>query len=363
MPHSDARPEPHGAAADRLRRLLGPDTSEPGDTPSPAPVDADRWVPWGEESSSEHAVESDEPGASPSTVDLGAGAGRPAGVHRAAARTRARQRSDRLASPGSGLRDAIADRLPVTLRSGAVAISGPASIGLTLVAVLAVVVVVVLWHSGRPEVRAAPPRLVASGPTPASSGPTSGAGVQPAGSRGTQNVVGAGGSTPTAQAPTSIMVDVAGRVRHPGVVELRSGARVVDAIEAAGGALADADLRPLNLAQMLSDGEQVLVLGEGEAVAGAAGSGVSGGAGGPGAEGGGSPGSTATGARAPGSPVDLNSATAADLDALPGVGPVLAQRIVDWRQQHGRFSNVEELQEVSGIGAAKYDDLKILVSV
>lgn len=156
----------------------------------------------------------------------------------------------------------------------------------------------------------------------------------------------AGGST-SASASAGVVVDVAGKVRRPGIVRLAVGARVVDALTAAGGALPGVDLTPLNLARRLVDGEQVLV---GVAAASAA------------APGGGTAG-TAAGAGGAGGQLDLNAATVEQLEALPGVGPVLAQRIADWRTEHGRFSTVDELREVSGIGAKKFADLKDRVRV
>ena len=141
-----------------------------------------------------------------------------------------------------------------------------------------------------------------------------------------------------AGAPTSagqVVVDVAGRVRRPGLVHLPAGARVDDALRAAGGALPGADTTALNLARKVQDGEQVLV-----GVAGAAPTGAKGGQ------------------------LDLNSATVEDFDALPGIGPVLAARIVDWRTEHGgRFASVDQLREVSGIGESKYSSLKAKVTV
>jgi competence protein ComEA len=150
-----------------------------------------------------------------------------------------------------------------------------------------------------------------------------------------------------------VVVAVAGRVRHPGVVRLPTGARVIDAVRAAGGALPRADLGLLNLARRLSDGELVVV--------GVPGVGV------PGAPQGGPPGGSPSSGASPGTAetatVDLNAATAEQLDALPGVGPVLAQRIVEWRAAHGRFSSVAQLQEVDGIGAAKFAQLRDRVTV
>jgi competence protein ComEA len=154
-------------------------------------------------------------------------------------------------------------------------------------------------------------------------------------------------STTTAGATPQLVVDVAGRVRHPRVVRLPAGSRVQDALAAAGGALPGSDLVGLNLAQPLADGEQVVVAlpGRGSAVNGGAG------AGGGGSLASGSGSGTGPGGSLSGSvSVDLNTADASALDGLPGVGPVLAQRILDWRTQHGRFSTVDELDEVSGIG-------------
>ena len=144
----------------------------------------------------------------------------------------------------------------------------------------------------------------------------------------------------------TVVVDVAGEVRRPGVVELPVGSRVVDAIDAAGGARPGVDLRGLNLARVLADGEQVLV---GRAPAGAVPPvGVT------------SPG---TGPPAPGALVDLNTADLAALDALPEIGPVTAQAIVTWREEHGGFTAVQELLEVDGIGPATLETVAPLVTV
>jgi competence protein ComEA len=147
--------------------------------------------------------------------------------------------------------------------------------------------------------------------------------------------------------PAEIMVDVAGRVRHPGVYTFHLGDRVVDAIERAGGALAGSDLTSLNLAALLTDAEQIVV---GKAGAGGASSGTSSGNGSGG--GGGS-----------GEKVNVNTATLDQLIALPGVGPVLAQRIITYREQHGAFRSVRDLLNVPGIGDAHMADLEPLVTV
>jgi len=153
-------------------------------------------------------------------------------------------------------------------------------------------------------------------------------------------------STGAAGLPTVagvLLVHVVGQVRRPGVVRLPPGSRVLDAVQAAGGATSSADLNHLNLARPVADGEQIVVPKPGESIP----------AGGVPGAGGGVPGSTGPGSTTAGSaggPIDLNTADATALDSLPGVGPVIAQRILDWRTQHGRFSSVDELGEVSGIG-------------
>jgi competence protein ComEA len=141
--------------------------------------------------------------------------------------------------------------------------------------------------------------------------------------------------TPT---PSGLVVDVGGRVRRPGLVTLPPGARVADAIHAAGGAVRPGDLRLLNLAARVTDGQLLLVGVSGAPVAGPASPAAAG-------------------------PVNLNSATVEELDTLPGIGPVLAQRIVDWRTAHGGFGSVSDLDEVSGIGDAIYAELSPLVTV
>ncbi len=157
-----------------------------------------------------------------------------------------------------------------------------------------------------------------------------------------------------------IVVHVVGQVARPGLVRLRVGARVADAVAAAGGARPGADVAALNLARLVVDGEQLHVPKPGEVVTppvpptGAAGRGspVGGAVGGAPGNSGGSP-----------ALVSLNAADLATLDTLPGVGPVLAQRIIAWRAEHGRFTSVDELGEVSGIGDKLLAQLRPKVSL
>lgn len=161
------------------------------------------------------------------------------------------------------------------------------------------------------------------------------------------------GSTPRAQAfplpaaappapPPRLVIDVAGAVRRPGLYRLAQGSRIADAVARAGGATAKAALDGVNLAAPLADGEQVVVplrVPGGGVTAAPAGT---------------------TGAPASG-PVSLSTATAEQLDALPGIGPVTAQKILDYRAKHGAFHSVDELDAISGIGPARLDQLRDLV--
>lgn len=151
---------------------------------------------------------------------------------------------------------------------------------------------------------------------------------------------------------SELVVAVAGKVRRPGLVRLPAGARVADALEAAGGPLPGADAALLNLARKVTDGELILVgvTAPPGAVGGAAGL----------TEGSASAGNGIAG---PGGKVSLNTATRAQLETLPGVGPVLAQRIIDYREQRGGFRAISDLRQVTGIGDARYEDLKALVTL
>ena len=163
-------------------------------------------------------------------------------------------------------------------------------------------------------------------------------------------------SAPASSVPLGeVTVHVRGRIARPGVVTLPAGSRVVDAIEAAGGVKAGASIGALNLARLLVDGEQVAVGVRGEK---GDPSGIP--AGGTDA---GSSGAPEGGPSGGGALLDLNAATASELEELPGIGPVLAERIVQWREDNGRFTDVEVLGEVSGIGDALMAQLRPLVRV
>jgi len=170
-------------------------------------------------------------------------------------------------------------------------------------------------------------------------GPTGGAGVAPGVDGGT-----GGEAEPVAY------VHAAGAVARPGVYRVVAGGRVADVLDAAGGPAHDADLDQVNLAAKVTDGERVYVPHRGQAVPAVATGGAAAGA------------SGAAGGAAAG-PVDLNTATLEQLDALPGVGPATAQAILDYRAEHGRFAQVQELLEVRGIGEAKLAAIRARVRV
>ena len=143
-----------------------------------------------------------------------------------------------------------------------------------------------------------------------------------------------------AEAGPALVVHVVGAVRRPGLYRLPQRSRVADAVARAGGSTRRADLSLVNLAAPLADGVQVVVPVRASATA---------------ATGGGQPSSAGT---PPAGPVHLNTATMEQLDALPGVGPVTAQKILDYRQKHGAFSSLEELDAIPGIGAARLEQLR-----
>lgn len=216
--------------------------------------------------------------------------------------------------------------VPVGWRGARLDPGRPGAIALAVVAAVAAVCAAVGVWRDRPVAEALPPLAVAS--TAPEDGPPSAA--------------------PPPGAGPPLVVSVAGKVRQPGLVRLPDGSRVADAIAQAGGPLRGADLTTVNLARRLTDGEQILV-GLPQPVEPP-------------------PGPAAAAPRAPagaatGGKVNLNRATLEQLDSLPGVGPVTAQRILDWRGKHGRFTSVEQLREIEGIGERRFGQLKDQVSI
>jgi competence protein ComEA len=155
---------------------------------------------------------------------------------------------------------------------------------------------------------------------------------------------GAGARAPAAAPAPSreLWVDVAGAVRRPGLYKVPAGSRVAAAIERAGGVSRRADPVGVNLAAQVHDGQQVIVPRRGASVGGASATGAAGGSGGAGASG----------------PISLSQATEAQLESLDGIGPALAGRILEYRQQHGGFRSLDELKEVSGIGDKRFEALR-----
>ncbi len=240
---------------------------------------------------------------------------------------------------------ALRERMPVWLQARC-GLERRNVVALSVLLVVAAVFALQHFWTGRTQSVQAPEVVRAAAPF-GDSGAESGR----TGADGRQEAAGAavpGGSSGTTGSPgAEIVVDVSGKVREPGIQRLPAGSRVADALKAAGGVRPGTNTDTLNRARFLVDGEQVVVGGPAAPapapVPGVGGS-VAGG-----------PAGTAT------APVSLNTATVDQLDTLPGVGPVLAQHIVDYRTRHGGFRSVNELREVNGIGDRRFADLRNLV--
>ncbi|WP_371874716.1 helix-hairpin-helix domain-containing protein [Streptomyces fulvorobeus] len=235
---------------------------------------------------------------------------------------------------------ALRERLPLWLQLRCGLEPRPlAALGVVMVA--AAILAGTHFWSGRPQ--------AVSAPEPVNDGPSAQAQLRvplPEGSGPLPQP--SAGPPPAGAAGGRIVVDVSGKVRRPGIQHLPHGSRVADALRAAGGVRDGTDVTGLNRARVLTDGEQVVV-------------GMPAGPWSTGGAGGGGPGVGATGAAAPAAPVSLSTATVEQLETLPGVGPVLAQHIVDYRTQHGGYRSVDELREVDGIGDRRFEDLQPLV--
>lgn len=261
---------------------------------------------------------------------------------------RASEPSARVAEILKEDRDPRVLELPSTVARGRYAVSRQAIIGVALVVAVAVAMLGARFVLARED---AAPEPVGTVEEEGDGAPFAGSGP----SAGSPSADGATPASPSGAATSSaeVTVHVVGQVESPGIVTLSGGSRVADALEQVGGETSDADLTGVNLARPLVDGEQVVVPAPGEAAVGAP----------PGA---GGPAGAPPGAAGPGggaSLVNLNTADLATLETLPGVGPVLAQRILDWRTEHGQFTAIEELGEVSGVGDKTYAQLSPKVTV
>ncbi|RUQ02449.1 ComEA family DNA-binding protein [Curtobacterium sp. HSID17257] len=241
------------------------------------------------------------------------------------------------------------------------ALSPRAAVALAAVVVALALVVVAI---GTLDARSSAGVTVTSGPSTAEARPSRGPGTGASPGPASADAPGVGAPTGSASA-AAVSVYVLGAVVRAGVVEVPSGTRVDDVLQQAGGATADADLARLNLARPVVDGERLYVPRVGEtAVPEALRPDVPGGSGGGGSSAGGTAGSSGAGGVDPGADVvDLNTADQATLETLPGIGPALAARILAWREEHGGFSSVDDLLEVSGIGDTRLAELRDRVRV
>ena len=259
----------------------------------------------------------------------------------------------RSVGPAGRLSGWVRDRLPPTLQGGAS--MSMAHLAVVVAALVAGVLATVWWVSTTDDADSsvlpvsAPPSSLVSVPPAASAGAPADDGPSAASSSAASGSgAGSPGSTPAPSASGTVVVDVAGRVRRPGIATLPLGARVVDALKAAGGPRRGVRLGSLNLARVLTDGEQIVVgVPAPPGVAASAASAPT----------------SAPGAVAAVPMVNINTAGQAELEQLPGIGPVTAQAILAFRSERGTFSSVDELLEVSGIGDATLADMAPYVTL
>ncbi|CAL9450161.1 hypothetical protein SUDANB2_02411 [Streptomyces sp. enrichment culture] len=263
---------------------------------------------------------------------------------------------------------ALRERMPLWLQTRC-GLERRSVVALTVVLVVAAAFAVQHFWAGRTQ-SVRPPEVVRAaaqyGEEPGQGGGAeAGPGAAAAGSAkagGAAGAVGtAGAGAAGASGAAEIVVDVSGKVRDPGIHRLPAGSRVADALKAAGGVKPGTDTDGLNRARFLVDGEQVIVGGAAPFAGAGAAAGAGAGAGSAGSTGSAGGAAGVSGGAMAGAPVSLNTATLDQLDTLPGVGPVLAQHIVDYRTQHGGFRSVDELREVNGIGDRRFADLRNLV--
>lgn len=245
------------------------------------------------------------------------------------------------------LRSAVCERVPLWWQTRC-GLNFKALAALAVVLVLGVGLAVHHLWSGRAEPVSPPPSLGAEADVAGAEGADAQPSPPVAGAGAGGEAGGGAGATATGK---QLFIDVSGDVRKPGVHQLPPGSRVEDAIEAAGGVTSGASDEGLNRARLVADGEQIVV-GQEPAAEQRADGGQ--GAGPPTAE-------TGAGGAGAGGVVSLNSATVEQLQTLPGIGPVLAQQIVEFRTNQGGFSSVEQLREVSGIGDHRFTTLRPLV--
>jgi len=240
---------------------------------------------------------------------------------------------------------ALRERMPVWVQTRC-GLERRNVVALGVLLVVAAVFAVQHFWVGRTQPVRAPEVVGAAAPYGDGVGGKDGGGGAAAGKKAEPRASSVGARGASGAAGTEIVVDVSGKVREPGVHRLPAGSRVTDALRAAGGVRPGTNTEGLNRARFLVDGEQIVVGGPAPAAVPGAGVGAN---------------TTGVAGAAPTAPVSLNTATADQLNTLPGVGPVLAQHIIDYRTQRGGFRSVDELRQVNGIGDRRFSDLRDLV--